>query len=174
MKELQISDPQTMIMALQDEIRRNHQSRYDHRLHGVLLVAQGMSSPQAARLLGDSPRAVENWVKGFEENGFGALADKGGRGRRARLDQASLDLIGEVLRKSPAESGWEGNLWDGRTLSAFIQKKFKITLQVRQCQRLFRQLDFRFRKPRPQVAQAEPKQHAAHKKTPQTGRRPRS
>jgi transposase len=40
MKPLKISDAETMILALQDEIRRSDESRYDHRLHGVLLVAQ--------------------------------------------------------------------------------------------------------------------------------------
>ena len=41
MKPLTISDKETMILALQDEIRRSEESRYDHRLHGVLLVAEG-------------------------------------------------------------------------------------------------------------------------------------
>ncbi len=62
MKALTISDRENMIMALQDEIRRNDASRYDHRLHGVLLVAQGMTCPKVAEWLGDSPRSVVNWV----------------------------------------------------------------------------------------------------------------
>ena len=40
---------------------------------------------------------------------------------------------------------------------------------ARQCQRLFRQLDFRLRKPRPVLARADPKK--AFKKTPQTDAR---
>jgi hypothetical protein len=38
-----------------------------------------------------------------------------------------------------------------------------------QCQRLFRQLGFRLRKPRPQVAQSDPLKVAAVKKTPSPG-----
>ncbi len=52
MKALTISDRENMIMALQDEIRRNDAARYDHRLHGVLLVAQGLTGPQVGRPLG--------------------------------------------------------------------------------------------------------------------------
>jgi hypothetical protein len=48
MKPLKISDP-TSILTLQQEIRRSEESRYDHRLHGVLLVAQGMTCPDVAR-----------------------------------------------------------------------------------------------------------------------------
>ena len=38
MKKLQIQDAEVMRLALQDEIMRSEESRYDHRLHGVLLV----------------------------------------------------------------------------------------------------------------------------------------
>ena len=39
MRPLQVTDAETMVLGLQDEIRRSEESRYDHRLHGVLLVA---------------------------------------------------------------------------------------------------------------------------------------
>jgi len=68
MKPLTIADASTIVLGLQDEIRRSEESRYDHRLHGVLLVAQGMSCPEVSRLLGDSPRTVEYWVGRFEES----------------------------------------------------------------------------------------------------------
>jgi transposase len=169
MKALRISDAETMILALQDEIRRNEQSRYDHRLHGVLLVAHGMTCPKVAELLGDSTRSVESWAKAFERRGLCALVEKAGRGRKARLNQDQLKIIDQALRETPQAMGLEGNLWDGKTLSAFIKQSFDIELKVRQCQRLFRQLEFRLRKPRPQVAKADPERHAAHKKTPRNG-----
>ncbi|MDR2054805.1 MAG: helix-turn-helix domain containing protein [Desulfovibrio sp.] len=59
-----------MIFALQDEIWRNDEARYDHRLHALLLVAQGMSCRQVARLLGDAPRTIAYWVNRFEDEGF--------------------------------------------------------------------------------------------------------
>jgi transposase len=54
--------------------------------------------------------------------------------------------------------------WDGKTLSAFIKRQYGIDLGVRQCQRLFRQLGFRLRKPRPLIAKADPELQEAHKK----------
>jgi hypothetical protein len=38
MKIVTIDDAENVILGLQDEIRRSEESRYDHRLHGVLLV----------------------------------------------------------------------------------------------------------------------------------------
>jgi transposase len=50
-------------------------------------------------------------------------------------------------------------------MSAFIKQQWGVTLGVRQCQRLFRQLGFRLRKPRPQIASADPELQARVKKT---------
>lgn len=52
MKPLTISDPD-IILGLQDEIRRSDEARYDHRLHGLLLIAQGVTCPKVANMLGD-------------------------------------------------------------------------------------------------------------------------
>lgn len=164
LKALKISDSEAMVMALQDEIRRSEQSRYDHRLHGVLLVAQGMTCPQVAALLGEATRTVEYWVRGFERDGLTALVEKERSGRRARLDNAQLEIVAAVLRETPEAAGLAGNLWDGKSLSAFLKGRFGVDLQVRQCQRLFRHLGFRRRKPRPEVAKADPLRQAEHKK----------
>jgi transposase len=169
MKPLTISDKENMIMAIQDEIRRNDASRYDHRLHGVLLVAQGMTCPRVAQLLGDSHHTVVNWVQRFETDGLAGLAEGQRPGRPSRLDGRRLAKVEAALRESPEKFGLATHLWDGPTLSEFLDKHLRVKLKVRQCQRLFRQLGFRLRKPRPQVAQADPLLQAAHKKTPRTG-----
>lgn len=169
MKALTISEPETRVMALQGEIRRNDTSRYDHRLHGVLLVAQGMSGPQVAGLLGDSPRTIVNWVRRFESQGLAGLSEGERPGRPSRLNDAQLEKVEAVLRGSPAEVGLPTQMWDGPTLSAYLRRDLGVNLKVRQCQRLFRQLGFRLRKPRPQVAQADPQLQATRKKTSSLG-----
>lgn len=156
-------------MALQDEIRRNDASRYDHRLHGVLLVAQGMTCPRVAQLLGDSHHTVVNWVRRFETDGLAALTEGQRPGRPSRLNDEQLAEVEGALRASPEKFGLTTHLWDGPTLSQFLDQELGVRLKVRQCQRLFRQLGFRLRKPRPQVAQADPILQATHKKTPRPG-----
>jgi transposase len=163
MKPWTISDP-AIVMGLQDEIRRSHEARYDHRLHGVLLVAQGMTCPEVAQALGDSPRTVQNWLRRFEEEGLAGLTEADRPGRPRALTDEHRAQIGDALRSLPAVYGLNGNLWDGKTLSAFIAKRFGIELGVRQCQRLFRQLEFRLRKPRPVIAHADPERQRAFKK----------
>lgn len=169
MKPIVVADAETVCLALQDEIRRSDEARYDHRLHGVLLVAQGMTCPQVGRLLGDSVRTVQYWVHRFEDDGLAGLTEADRPGRPGRLDAQQLAILAKVLREPPTALGLGTNLWDGKTLSAFVERRWQILLGVRQCQRLFRQLGFRLRKPRPVIARADVERQLAHKKTPPTG-----
>jgi transposase len=164
MKASKITDTENIIFILQDEIRRTDEARYDHRLHAILLVAQGMSSRQAAQYLGDSPRAVAYWVKRFETEGLSGLADADRPGRSKKLNQEQMNKIETALRNLPYGYGLSGNLWDGKTLSAYIEKEFGLQLGVRQCQRMFRQLGFRLRKPRSKIANADPSRKEDFKK----------
>jgi transposase len=166
MKPLKIGDSETMVLGLQDEIRRSEDSRYDHRLHGVLLVAQGMTCSEVARLLGDGRRSVQYWVHRLEERGLAGLLEGDRAGRPRRLSEKQWQEVNAVLRHAPREVGLTGTLWDGKTLSAWIEQHFDIHLGVRQCQRMFRQLRFRLRKPRSLIAHGDPEIQRVHKKTP--------
>jgi transposase len=164
MKPLTMADSPTIILGLQDEIRRSEESRYDHRLHGVLLVAQGMTCPEVAHLLGDAPRSVEYWVGRFERDGLAGLSEGERPGRPRRLTEKQWAAVDQILRYLPREVGLSGNLWDGKTLRTWIEQRYGIVIGVRQCQRMFRQLGFRLRKPRPALAHADPAAQKAHKK----------
>jgi len=166
MRKLTISNASTVVLGLQDEIRRSEESRYDHRLHGVLLVAQGMSCLEVARILGDAPRTVQYWIHRFEEEGLSGLVEGERPGRPRRLSERQLETIERALRKPPSNVGLEVNLWDGKTLAAFIERQYDIELGVRQCQRMFRQFGFRLRKPRPMIAGSDPDRQKRYKKTP--------
>ena len=163
MRPLRISDA-TSVLGLQQEIQRSEESRYDHRLHGVLLVAQGMTCPEVARLLGDAPRSVEYWFHRFDQQGLAGLTEGERSGRPSRLNEKQGKEINRVLRQRPSDAGMRVNLWDGKTLSAWIEKTYGIQLGVRQCQRLFRQFEFRLGKPRPLLARADPRRQKKHKK----------
>ena len=164
MRPLQIANSAAIILGLQDEISRSEESRYDHRLHGVLLVAQGMTCPEVAHLLGDASRSVEYWVGRFEQQGLAGLLEGERSGRPRRLSEKQMAAVDRILRRSPREAGLSGNLWDGKTLSRWIEQNYQLTLGVRQCQRIFRQLGYRLRKPRPALAHANPALQKAHKK----------
>ena len=174
MRRLEIRDAEIMRLALQQEILRSEESRYDHRLHGVLLCCSGFSCYEAAGVLGQSPRTVEYWLTRFEQSGFAGLEEKPRPGRPGRLNAAVREQLASDLRQTPRSLGYEQTLWDGKLLSHHLAESFGLELGVRQCQRLFRQFDFRRRKPRPVIAEADPEAQRAYKKTAGVGRAKRS
>ena len=170
MRALQISAAETMRIALQQEISRSDESRYDHRLHGVLLVGQGHSCYDVADWFGEHPTTVERWGHRFEERGFSGLREGEREGRPRRVDEQTWEKLGRDLRLHPRDLGYGQNLWDGKLLSHHLHQRYGTKLGVRQCQRLFRSLGFRRRKPRPMIAQADPEAQRAFKKTRRPGK----
>lgn len=166
MRKLQVDDAEIMKITLQQEITRSDESRYDHRLHGVLLVSQGLDCYQVADYLGQDPVTVQRWVHRCNVKGLGGLREGEHTGRPSRVTPQQWSELEKVLRRSPRRQGYGQNLWDGKLLAHHLQERYALILGVRQCQRIFRQLGFRRRKPRPLIANADPEAQARYKKTP--------
>jgi hypothetical protein len=84
-KPLVIADSEEILFGWQEEIRRSEQSRYGHRLPGVLLVAQALRCPEVAPLRGEAPRTVESWVQGFAKTARAGRREGERSGRPRRL-----------------------------------------------------------------------------------------
>lgn len=170
MRKLEIADAEIMQLAIRQEIGRREESRYDHRLHGVLRVSSGYSCSEVGQLFGQAATTVQRWVGRFERGGFDGLREGERSGRPRALDESQWRRLEADLRKTPRDCGGAASLWDGPVLSEHLRQHYGIKLGTRQCQRLFRQMGFRLRKPRPQVAQSDPVRVAAVKKTSPIGK----
>jgi transposase len=171
MRAITLADAENNRVLLQQEINRHQDARYDHRLHCVSLVAAGMSCEEVASFFGDSPRSVVNWVRRFDTRGLAGLAEGNHSGRPGRLTPEQMEEVRAWLRQPPTQAGLNANLWDGKTLARGLQEHYQIQMGVRQCQRLFQQLDLRYRLPRPAVGKANPQRQAEHKKNFRRGRK---
>lgn len=136
----------SIILAIRNEIQRSKESRYDHRLHALLLVARGMRCSVAARYLGDAPRTIQYWIRLYEAQGFKGIEEDERSGRPGRLSPENLEVIAAALRRPPGESGLAARKWNGEVLREFIQTRFQFSLGVRQCQRLIQQFENRSRR----------------------------
>jgi transposase len=170
MRPLTISFPDHRRALLQQEISRHQDARYDHRLHCVLLVASGMSCEKVAALFGDSPRTLVNWARRFDGRGLAGLAEGNHSGRPTRLSAEQLEEVRSLVRRPPKDAEIDANFWDGKTLRFCLRKRYQVQMSVRQCQRLFRLVDTRYRLRRPLVAKADPQRQAQHKKNSKRGR----
>lgn len=143
MRKLQIDDSTAMRIAIQQEIGRSEEARYDHRLHGLLLLAAGRSCREVAKLFGEDETTVQRWVHRFEEGGLQALRESRRPGRPRSLDLVQWQELEGDLQKSPQDFGLYAAVWDGASLSVHLQRRFNVQLGVRQCQRIFRQMSLR-------------------------------
>jgi transposase len=73
MRKLEITNAKKKQLIIQQEILRSEESRYDHRLHGVLMISRGMSCGDVARWLGQDTTTVERWVKRVNSDGCDGL-----------------------------------------------------------------------------------------------------
>jgi transposase len=172
MKKLHVNESAMMQIAIQEEIQRSEESRYDHKLHGVLLVANGYDSYHVGELFGQSPTTIQRWVKNFNESGFAGLRDVERPGRPRQLTQKQWAQMERDIRRPPTDFDFIQSFWDGKLLSAYLQKKFKVEIGVRQCQRMFKMMGFRLRKPRPVIANADPLLQKGFKKTSVDSKKP--
>ena len=165
MKRLVIPDSEIFAAAIQDEISRNPQGRYFHRLHVVLQVLKGYSTYEAAKFYDHSPRTVQYWVHRLLSKGLAGLWEVDRPGRPSQLSLKDQNNLKKELRKSPRALNYDQNLWDGPLLSHHLKDRYGITMGVRQCQRLFRQLGFSLQRPQPKAAEADSLGQEQFKKT---------
>jgi transposase len=107
---LEIADADVMRMAIQQEIARSDESRYDHRLHGLLLVTGGHNCQQVAELFGEDRRTVPRWVKRFDTHGLTGMREGERAGRPATLNAKQWAALGRDLRRDPQACGHAGHL----------------------------------------------------------------
>ncbi len=131
MRKLQIYDKEIMTIAVQQEILRSEESRYDHRLHGILLIISRLSCYEVADILGQNSRTVERWVERFETSGFAGLHEGDREGRPSRRSHAQWQAANQELLQSPRKFGHTQNLWDGKLLSHHLETFHGIDLGVR-------------------------------------------
>ena len=123
---------------IKKEFRSSSDSRYQHRLHSVLLVLNGLSRVKAARLLGDSFRTVAYWVERFERLGLLGLQEEEKSGRPTKLNKTQLLKLRSILRKPPNTQGMDGEVWTGESVNKCIEKHFNISLSLRHARRILR------------------------------------
>ena len=164
---IKIGDPH-IAFVLQDEIRRSEEARYDHRLHAVLLVAKGMSCPEASDYLGDSERTVRYWINQYMENGLQGLIEEERPGRPSRLTKDQIEQINHALRRKPEDAGLK-EVYGWQAVIGLHTEGIPNQFGHPAMPTPFRQLRFRLRKPRPMIAHADPEVQEDFKKQYEAG-----
>jgi transposase len=131
----------------------------------LLAEKEDESCDSIGALFGNSPRTVSNWLKRLNKTGdIESLRRKKQSGRPSRLTDEQKHDLKTVLHDLPEKHGITSNVWDGKSLSAYIERHYGVILQTRACQRLFHELGFSLKRVRPMVARAPMKKRKRRQK----------
>ena len=131
---------------LREKIREtfsvSEDARFVRRLDVLSVVLDGNPVDKVAIMFSINRSSVFKWLKIAREKGIEALRDQRRPGRPSKLhDEVKVRLKAE-LGRSPKSLGYNRYMWDGPLLSHHLTRVYKVRLSVRQCQRLFHELDF--------------------------------
>ncbi|BBJ24473.1 helix-turn-helix domain-containing protein [Candidatus Nitrotoga sp. AM1P] len=121
-------------------VKTSYEAHFLHRLHCVLLVAEGRSCYEVARWLGNNPRTVERWVHALNEHGMAGLRKHHSGGRPTKLVDKQMQRLALDLQKPPRVCGYSEREWNGKLLVLHLEGCYGIKLSIRQCQRIMRRL----------------------------------
>lgn len=139
------SDKQALIAEDKRIVSSNDEAKYLRKVTIVNLLLNGAVATTISEACGETTRTLSSWMKIVDEQGFEALRPKKQPGRPNKLTDEQKEEIKVAVLSGPEQHGY--TIWDGPSLSDFIQKKFHVALGVRQCQRLFHKLGFSLIRP---------------------------
>ena len=140
------TDPAQLLAEGQQIVHTTSDIKYRHKVEMVNLVLSGMTPSYLSTYCGNSKRTITLWVKIGDEQGFEALKSKKPAGRPSKLTKEQMAEIRTVLEEDDPKK-YGHNVWDGPSLSAYIEETYAVRLCVRQCQRLFHTLGFSLVRP---------------------------
>ncbi|EDA7222841.1 IS630 family transposase [Salmonella enterica subsp. enterica serovar Enteritidis] len=153
-----------IIVAIPDEerqlMRKEAQQTYDknhaRRLIAMLMLHQGMTVTDVARLLCAARSSVGRWINWFTLHGVEGLKSLR-PGRAPRWPVADiLQLLPLLVQRSPKDFGWLRSRWSTELLVLVINRLFDVTLHRSTLHRYLRQADMVWRRAAPTLKIKDP------------------
>lgn len=140
LRKLTLSSAQWVREVIHASVKTKCEPHFLHRLHGVLLIAEGRSCYEVARWFGEHPRTIERWVHALDLHGVEGLREHHAGGRPAKLSVELVQRLTLDVQKPPHLFGYRKREWSGELLTQHLKGRFGVKLGARQSQRLLRRL----------------------------------
>jgi len=131
------------------------------RLLAVQRVLEGYSAGEVAEFLGVDPRSVRRWMATYRDEGGPGLLSRPVSGRPPKLTLLQEKIIRRWLANSPAEHGFDTELWTAPRVSRLIEEEFGIRLNPRYLSAWLRERGFTPQKPQRVPRERDPRAIAA-------------
>ncbi|QSA96453.1 helix-turn-helix domain-containing protein [Methylococcus sp. EFPC2] len=135
MHPLVIDNPEPLYAALSLKMAGDVDPAFLHRIHCLILLAQGCNCYQVGAWFSHSPRTIQRWVHHYRHFGVEGLRDDKKPGRLPRLDFATMKDLKRDLSRPPYELGVPSSEWNSSALERHLTRRFGVSLSRRQCLR---------------------------------------
>lgn len=140
-----IDDKASLIIEGKMIVHSTDDAKYQHKVELVLLVLAGLTPSFLSEYCAESKNTITSWVKAVTEKGYESLAIGKPTGRPPKLSFTQLEELKSMIEVDPSAYGYD--VWEGKSVSDLVLRKFGAKISVRQCQRLFHTLGFSLQRP---------------------------
>ncbi|WP_324725784.1 IS630 family transposase [Klebsiella pneumoniae] len=149
-----IPDEERQLMR--KEAQQTHDKNHARRLIAMLMLHQGMTVTDVARLLCAARSSVGRWINWFILHGVEGLKSLR-PGRAPRWPVADiLQLLPLLVQRSPKDFGWLRSRWSTELLALVVNRLFDVTLHRSTLHRYLRQADMVWRMAAPTLKIKDP------------------
>jgi len=142
LKEISASD-------LEKRYKKEKDRKIKQRLHILLLLREGWTQREVAKLIHISNGLVPFWKSRFESEGFNSLEDKVGRGLKSKLNDEELGSLGSAIEEGVIMEDNYRRGYKTKDAIDFINSNFGIKYTARHCRRILQMINCSLQIPRP-------------------------
>jgi transposase len=117
------------------------------RRWAVELLAEGMTCPAVAKLVGRSLSSVKRWKAAWKKGGIEAIAAKPHPGPTPRLSTRQKRQLVKILLRGPLCAGYSTDLWTCPRVAEVIRRRFGVRYHADHVWRLLRSLNWSCQQP---------------------------
>lgn len=153
-----LKSKQISVKELWQLVERERDPRLKRRIKGIALTAEGRLTREAiaAQLKTDSDR-IRAWIVRYNKQGVGGLKDVPGRGDKSTLTPRQEKSLAKALSSSPRDHDINSNLWTGRAVQEFLDKKGWFDCSLPTAYYIIHRLGFTLQRPSRQPLETDPK-----------------
>lgn len=112
------------VKYLEQKYKRQKNAKIKQRLHILLLLREGWTQREVAKMLHISNGIVPFWKKRVELGHFDALQDKEGRGIKPKMSDEELSMLRSAIEEPiPIGDGYY-RWWKSKDVRIFLNKHF--------------------------------------------------
>jgi transposase len=143
------------VKELERAARRERSGRVRIRIHGVMLARRGWMAKKIAESLSVSPRAVQGWIRRYNEGGLASLPDAPRSGQPRKCPREKFEAVKQRILDGPRPEDAVCTL-RGRDVQRILAAEFGVVQTLSATYDLMHKLGLEPLRPRPRHVKNDP------------------